>query len=698
MTFLNPAILFGLATASIPVIIHLLNLRKLKVIEFSTLDFLKELQKNKIRRVKLKQWLLLALRVLIILLIVTAFARPTLEGIKIGGTTSAAKTTALFLLDDTFSMSVIDQKGSHLNQAKQSIKYILQNMEEGDEVGLLLVSGDASGELNLTSNFQSFSEQLESIPVSGSTGTLNSVLIRAAGLISESKNFNKEMYLLTDFQSNRIALKENLIDLGQLLRQNVKLYTIDYSDRDINNISVDRLDIKTKIFEKNKAIIFKVILTNHSDQSVSNLVASLFMDTKRSAQKSIDFQPNESKEIFLEGTTDKPGFSDVFIEIEDDDILEDNKRYATVKIPERISVLVLYDDVSDANFVSLALQSSHSEDYLNVTLQSIDRITSTRWEEYNIVILIGSSASSKLLEFVSEGGGVVIFPSSNTNLEKFQSVFNSFKLPLPGPIVDNESESGYSADFERVDMEHPLLQNIFKDEEKTEIESPEIYKYFKILPKGRGRSVITLLDGSSFLSEYEFGKGKILVCNVSPVLEWSDFPVKSIFAPLVYKSAMYLSSGNNGATEILAGEPINFNTANKVSTQLKIFYPNKSEEFINVKDITSGFINFTKTYSTGNYKFYSDYVLLETFSVNIDPVESDVSYIQEAEFEEYLNEINFSGTHLKIPKDANPNEIILQSRFGSELWRYFLIAAFLLALIEMTVSRSAKKDMVELEK
>src|SRR4030066_1542341 len=107
MTFLNPAVLFGLLAASIPILIHLFNLRKLKKIEFSTLSFLKELQKNKIRKVKLKQWLLLALRVLIILGIVFAFARPALRGTTIGGTASTAKTTAVFILDDTFSMSVV---------------------------------------------------------------------------------------------------------------------------------------------------------------------------------------------------------------------------------------------------------------------------------------------------------------------------------------------------------------------------------------------------------------------------------------------------------------------------------------------------------------------------------------------------------------------------------------------------------------
>ena len=50
MIFLNPAILFGLLAASIPVILHFLNLRKIKKVEFSTLIFLKELQKTKIKK------------------------------------------------------------------------------------------------------------------------------------------------------------------------------------------------------------------------------------------------------------------------------------------------------------------------------------------------------------------------------------------------------------------------------------------------------------------------------------------------------------------------------------------------------------------------------------------------------------------------------------------------------------------------
>ena len=139
MVFLNPTILLGLLASLIPVIIHLLNLRKLKRIEFSTLDFLKELQKNKIKRIKIKQWILLALRVLIILFLVASFARPTLESTTAGGT-SAAKTTAVFVLDDSPSMSIIGDNGNYFNYSKQTIKTILEQFNEGDELNLVTLS------------------------------------------------------------------------------------------------------------------------------------------------------------------------------------------------------------------------------------------------------------------------------------------------------------------------------------------------------------------------------------------------------------------------------------------------------------------------------------------------------------------------------------------------------------------------------
>jgi len=700
MTFLNPAILIGLAAATIPVIIHLLNLRKLKKIEFSTLIFLKELQKNKIRRVKLKQWLLLALRVLIILLIVTAFARPTLEGVSIGGTTSAAKTTALFILDDSFSMSVVDQNGSYINQAEQTIKELLSNFEEGDEAGLILVSGDADGEVPVTTNINLVAEKLKNINISRASGTINSALIKASNFISESKNFNKEIYLLSDFQKNRIAIEQNITDLSQSFNEQVKLYSFDYSGKEVYNVGISKLKVITKIFEINKPISIETTVTNYSGQTVNNLVVSLFVGGKRSAQKSIDLTSYEAKTVQLEGTTNENGFVDVIVEIEDDEVSADNKRFSSIFIPEKISVLLLYDIFKDIRFVKLALQSVAANGIIEFDEKPLSKIGAIKLNNYDAVIIIDSKGidrSDDLRKFLADGGGVILFPSSKPDLKEFQGILNSLNLPQAKDLVFNLGKITNTVDFDKVDYDHLLLQNIFRDEQKKEIESPTIQNYYKISPMGKGKSIISLLDGSSFLSEYDFERGKIFVFNVSPVLEWSDFPVKSIFAPLVYKSVVYLSAEDRSEAEYIAGEPLNINISRRTLPIIKVVRPDRSEDLINLNGNDSDFLNYSKTFLSGNYKIYSGSDLLETISVNTDQLESNVNYISEDEFEEYLEAINFKGSHIKISKGENPHTLILQARFGSELWRYFLIAAFFLALIEMTIARSAKKELVDIK-
>jgi len=700
MTFLNPAILIGLAAATIPVIIHLLNLRKLKKIEFSTLIFLKELQKNKIRRVKLKQLLLLALRVLIILLIVTAFARPTLEGVSIGGTTSAAKTTALFILDDSFSMSVVDQNGSYINQAVQTIRELLSNLEEGDEAGLILISGDTDGEIPVTTNINSVAEKLKNIIVSNASGTINSALIKASNLILESKNFNKEIYLLSDFQKDRIAIEQNLTDLGQSLNEQVKLYSFDYSGKEVYNIGISKLKVITKIFEINKPISLEATITNYSDQTVNNLVVSLFVGGKRSAQKSIDLESNKAKIVKLEGMANENGFVDIIVEIEDDEVSIDNKRFSSIFIPEKISVLLLYDEFSDIRFVKLALQSVAANGNLELDEKPLSKISSIKLNNYDAVIIIGSKVvnrSDNLRKFLTDGGGVIIFPSSKPDLKGFQGILTSLKLPQPKNIIYYSEQINKTVDFEKVDYDHPLLQNIFRDEQKKKFESPIIQNYYKISPMGKGKSIISLLDGSSFLSEYDFEGGKIFVFNVPPVLEWSDFPIKSIFAPLIYKSVVYLSAKDRNNAEYIAAEPLNINISRRTLPIIKVVRPDRSEDLINLNENDSDFLNYSKTYLSGNYKIYSGVDLLETISVNTDQLESNINYILDDEFEDYLKEINFKGAHIKITKGEDPVTLILQARFGSELWRYFLFAAFLLALIEMTIARSAKKELVDIK-
>ena len=697
MIFLNPAVLFGLLAASIPVLIHLLNLKKLKKIEFSTLTFLKELQKNKIRKLKLKQWLLLALRVLIILLLVTAFARPTLKGIALGGTTSAAKTTAVYILDDTFSMSAVDADGSYFNQSKQIIINLIKNLQEGDEAALVFVSDQGNEDLKPTLDLDEISKEVKEADISYSSGTINHALIRASEIIDRSNNFNKEIYLLSDFQKGRLS-DESLPDLSRLLNDKVKLYTFNFSGKDLFNLGIDELKVNTQIFEKDKPVSFDVTVTNYSDQPAGNRVLSLFINGERSAQQSISLSPGESKSVTMEAVVKTTGYIDAFAELEDDDIVQDNKRFTDFYVPDKIPAAIFYDDQDDIKFVETALSLTGEAGTIKLTEKNSNQISSFDLSQFDAIIITGAANISnfdRLKAYLSNGGGLFIMPGNKSNAADFSRITSGLGLPVPEGTAGKVNEPSNAVLFDKVEYDHPIFRNIFSGIEKKKLQSPDIYFHYKISSGGKGINIITLTDGTSFLSDYKIGKGKALLLNTSPVLSWSNFPLKNIFAPLLVKSVFYLASKDMAESENFAGNPVTVTLSDVTLPQVRVKRPDKTEELVNLEKSGSlNFITYSKTDVTGNYKFYSGQKSVAEISINADPRESVVKYLSDQDFIKYLDGINFKGKHITISKSENPSEIVMQSRFGSELWRIFLFAALITALVEMAIARSAKKDLI----
>ena len=565
-----------------------------------------------------------------------AFARPALQSMQIGGTTSAAKTTAIFILDDTFSMSVVDQKGSYFNQSKEIIKQVLSQLQEGDEVGLILVSTPKSENI-LTSNLSEFVKNIDQLDLSFASGDLNSTITKAAQLISESKNFNKEIYVLSDFQKNKIT-KENLNnDLSELLNESIRLYSFDLSDKDVFNLSVDELKINNQIFEKDKPVSFSITISNNSKQDVSNAVVSLFINDERASQKSFDVSAGQSTIVEIEAIPKTNGFIDVVAEIETDEIEQDNKRFASLFIPEKISVGLFAENQNDLTYVDLALQTAGQEKY-QIERKSLNQLTSQQLNKYQTIIISANTIASgieQVKNFVQNGGGVILFPSSNQDAVKLNQLYSQLGLRISSSFVGKVNSTDLKIKFDKTDFNHPVFQNIFQNDDKKKYESPELNAYYKLTSSGN--QIISLVDGSSFLSEYKIGKGKIFVFNSSPVLSWSDFPIKSIFAPLINKSVAYLSSKERDENIFLAGDEVNINLKNTNVSQIKILRPDKSDEFINLNEnLRNDYLAYSNTNIAGSYKFYSGENQIENISINTDPTESKTEYADESEFENYL--------------------------------------------------------------
>jgi hypothetical protein len=695
MSFLNPAVLFGLIATAIPIALHFLNLRKLKRIEFSTLSFLKELQKTKIRKIKLKQWLLLILRTLIIILLVLAFARPTVKNITMGGS-STAKTTAVVIIDNTFSMSVVTEKGSFLNHAKQIAKSLLNNFQEGDEIALIPLADVSNESLKPTTNFALVKKSIDNISVSDVSETLNSAMVKAAQIIYQSKNFNKEIYILTDLQKNRIYNSpKDLFSLAGMLNEKVRLYLFDMHDKQATNIGIDDLVSLNQIFEKDKTVGFAAKVKNYSDHPISNSVVSLSINGKKNAQQALNLAAGESKEISFETTLSDTGLVQVSADLEDDDILQDNKKSFSVYVPDRISLLLLYDNKDDVKFLKYALQDPAGK--LRITESGLSQLSSINLKNYDAVFVVGSERNSNwpnLEQFINNGGKIVLMPGSSSTLNDFSTLCRAVGVPAPASVIGKQNSSQSFSQIDKIDFQNPVLSDLFENKNNQNIESPEIYFYFKLAAGAQGKSIISMLDNSSFLSEQKHGRGKIFLFNSAPVLSCNDFPMKGSFAPLMNKLLLSCASKMKENESYLAGQELSADISNRLLSQVKVIAPNGVSEIINTDSLPNkNYLAYSKTNTTGTYKFYSGDKLLDYFSVNHDPRESVTERASDGEYDDYLKQISFEGKSIKLKSDEDFSKAIYESRFGTELWKYFLIIVLLLAIAESIVARSSKKEV-----
>ncbi len=704
MTFLNPLVLFGLIAASIPIIIHLLNLRRLKVIEFSSLQFLKEMQKNKMRKVRIRQILLLILRTLAIIFLVLSFSRPTIRNINLAGLGAEVKNTIILVIDDTPSMSVEDKKGTYISQAKKLAEKILALSEEGDEIYLLKFS-----DLNLfREDFEQASKNLalreiENIEVKDVSRTFLDVFISISKILDKTKNLSKEVYILTDFQKSN--LPEDLSVLPKLDKSfdaNTRVYIFKIGEKETFNISVDSLQVLTRIFEINKPVNLNASLTNHSSENGVNISSNLFYNDKKVAQKGIDIKSNSSGNFSFTGQIKDYGFVSGKLEIEDDDFLKDNFRYFNFFVPEKIKVLMVSENQNDLLFINLVLSQTideNSEPVFSITQTSTQFFNSYKPENYDILVVSSPEKIFNLTPFknyILNGGKALIIPGANSSVIAFSKAIENLGLnSMIGVTGSKDSKSSFTR-FKEIDFNHPIFSGIFSDKTQRKIESPKIFMSFNYKPTLNGKDIINLENNYSFLAEEKIGNGVVLLLTSAIDLSWNELPLKPIFVPMINRTALYANANGNNLS-FIAGEEIQFKPFKRITGQLKVQSPDGKEIVYSTENFTKDYIRLGQFENAGNYKIFEDDKIVAIISVNVDARESNLSKLEENKMKKFA-EISFPASRMRIlDVEKNPVEFISQERYGTELWKLFLILTIICLVFEMIIARSSKKDLKSIE-
>jgi hypothetical protein len=681
--FLNSAVLIAAAAALIPLLIHLFSKRQVKVVPFSSLKHLKEMQKRQVRRIKIRQLLLLILRMMIILAAVLAFARPATRGGYIG---SHAGVSSVILFDRSASMNRQVKDGRLFDLAKTRASEILKNFGQNDQV--ILIPFDR--ETYFPAGQQFFSRDiaaniLGTLTPGYDSGNIGEALKKGIELLSGTQMLNKELYLISDCQQN--SFPEKLDSLPA----NIAFYLVELPVETDGNCGAVGVDMGGQLIEVGSEFTIKAEIANYDNRTKNEQLVSLFIDEARVSQSEFSISPKGKETVTFKSAVATTGFHSGYIEIGDDAFPADNRFYFSFRIPEQFNILIVSGDQSGELIGTALVPDEALARYWSVKTITPDQVGSIRWREYDAVVLagirsLGQVETSQLIRYISGGGGLLFVPGPALDLQYYNENFgNKCDLLFLKAAPAEFSGAGYYA-LEGFDYGHPILAP-FSEYQGEPLPSYKFYALPTVKDGNANRDLARFSNGQPAISEAAYGQGKIITITGLINPEYSDLTAHSFFVPFTIRTTEYLA-GNVSSYEFknLVGHKVIRTVAMKEDgpEALTMMAPDGKNYTIAGSEKSGQFAYECRPIDwPGIYQLREDNRLYDLFPVNIVSSEGDLASL---DFDKITSRPGL-GRGKIVSYNRPPTATITESRFGRELWKIFLWAAAVLLAVEIFLSR-----------
>ncbi len=697
LSFLNPSVLIGLFAALIPLIIHILNRRKTKETNFSTIHFLKQMARKEMRRLKIRQILLLILRTLIIILLILVFSRPTIRT-EASLLTNRSVSEVVILIDNSLSLNRLELTGSLLTKLHQKWLNLETLFKTGDRISVIL----AVKPLNILAEREPYSRSFwekiaKKIEPGFLSGNLSEAIITALGILQKSESYNKEIYIISDFQKNGINLK-SLQSLDKSWIKNVRIFLLPVFGQNSENISVDSAYVVNRLVEKNLPIRINAFVQNHHHDKHLNTLISLILNGKRVGQKNINLASQEETNISFETTLQTSGFISGYVECENDALLEDNRFYFNFYVPEKINILHIKPRNITNSFIPLILQPAIEKGIF--TYQEIDLGDwySIDFSKYQTIIienadLISTSLLNRILQYCRNGNGLILLPGQKLSLPSFNKLLKSLNL---GQIIALKGEIGITKQkisLDEIYPDHPIFEGLF--EKPGKLIPVNFFAYYQLKTSAQSEVILKLKNGDPILINAPRTLENIFLFLAPLDLKWNDLATSGLVVPLFYRMIYYTATRNiTDRVQIKVGEiykeewhqlgpPYSFSFLRPDGIEEKITPVFKGSNIL---------LQIKGNNLPGNYEILKNGKKIAVYSVNHDQKESSEEFLSEDDFG------NIFKNTIWISPDAKIDNQVKMSRFGKEIWPYLLILALILLLIEMVLAfTGSRKESLQLK-
>ncbi len=695
MSFLSPLFLFAVLAVGLPLIIHLLNLKRPQKVAFSTLAFFKELQKTTIKKIRIKRYLLLFVRLLAIACLALVLARPFLPP-GVGGVDSKSAALNVIVLDNSISMGRIGEKGPLFEQAKEIIQSLENSSKEIDRFIFQTTNGEE--EFASVIGQSQLLRRLEEATISNSGNYTSDRIANAIELLEDSPYENKRIFIISDGQQSQLS---ELSEIEEIPRT-ISTTFFNLGDVPVQNTVISKVETSTDMIAAGLPVILNVEVENRSEIPVSNQFVTLQFEDNIVGQYSVSLPGNGFGTFSFEVIPSQIGTVSGQVSIEGDEFADDNIKYFTIQIPERRNILWVTgsNTISDISYTQLVLDASNQSD-AQLAYQKINdsEFESANIEDFEAIIFDGlrsipEYAFQRLQSFVSNGGGIVLFPSEQADLNGYNSFLNQFNAGDFVGVVGDYASFNPIASGNQIQEDHPIFVELFDAEENEQIRitNPDIFYYYRFEPSTSpgGFNVISLNTADALFREKRFGDGHIMISTIGTGPGWSNFGLKPLFAPFYYRSLLYVaSSAQGGLIEHTLGNPFTWN-GSLDSENLSIRYRN--EEII--PEIRNSSIGIDVAYDAINWEpgfitLKNDETELQ-IAVNLESSESEFEPVNDQFFSQ--NGLRLRTLNTSEISDAALDNEIIASGFGREIWQWFMWAGLFFLVLESLISAFYKTE------
>lgn len=542
--------LYALPAAALPVIFHLFFRLRKEVRVFPTLMFFELIDPRLSSLRRIQEWLILALRCLIIALLMLALSQPVWLGIGQG------RAAVILMIDNSGSMCGSSPDGqTKLGQALDAARSLLATLDKGDLAGMVLLVEDPlvpAGEI-LSSDLKSLKHTLDKITETEAAGTPAQALNRAFAMLEKCPAPRHEIHVFTDLQEAEWKAPPSQ-SAWPAARARVAVHRIASPREEPVNAALHAMTLPRKRLPSGRSFDLAVELVNTST-SDATLQLNATDDAGQQQSVSAALAAGGKQTIRLPFKYDAAGFHWISVWIEGDAFPADNKGFIGFFCNEAEPVPMV-GNARDFGALPFALAPGGNSQLSGIdpffvepsaveqVLARKPRVMVTTWN----VPAAGNRLAGLLKNHVEAGGQLVLLPSAKTSGSLPEAV-NWLEASL-GPLENREQG------FQTILLEKgaQIWEDLRDEKGNLHLRQVRVTKAHPLQLKGDYTVYLTLEDGRPLLASRRFGKGRCYVSGLAFDPAWSNLPLKAGFLAMAQNMVLSGQAGGNQAVLQTAGE------------------------------------------------------------------------------------------------------------------------------------------------